>query len=88
MKKTSEAYNKQSESSKRYTANHDLSSESSDSAICSSKQTKIQKLNETLYSPICGSVMKKKEGYFCPQKCVKNKKFECGYLTLIKKLLE
>ena len=29
----------------------------------------------------------KKEGYFCPQKCVKNKKFECGYLILIKKFI-
>ena len=45
-----------------------------------------QKLKKTLFSELrfCNE---KKEGYFCPQKCVKNKKFECGYLTLIKKLL-
>ena len=60
IKQPSEAYNKQSQSSKRYTANHDLSSESSDSSICSPKQTKIQKLNETLYCQNCGSEMKKK----------------------------
>ena len=60
IKQPSEAYNKQSQSSKRYTANHDLSSESSDSSICSPKQTKIQKLNEIRYCQNCGSEMKKK----------------------------
>ena len=71
IKQPSEAYNKQSQSSKRYTANHDLSSESSDSSICSPKQTKIQKLNETRFCQNCGSEMIKKNGYYCPQKCGK-----------------
>ena len=84
IKQPSEAYNKQSQIIKSYTANQDLSSLSSDSSISSPKQTKIQKLNETRYYPNCGSV--KKKGYYYRQKCVKNKKCECGYLTLIKKL--
>ena len=67
IKKPSEACNKQSQSSKRYTANHDLSSESSDSSICSPKQTKIQKLNETLYCQNCGSEMKKKMVIIAPK---------------------
>ena len=54
--------------------------------ICSPKQTKIQKLNESRYCPNCGYEMKKKD-YYCAQKWVKNKKLECVYLTLIKKLL-
>ena len=47
-----------------YIANHDSSSESLDSSILSPKQTKIQKLNVTRYCPNCGSVMKKRNGYF------------------------
>jgi hypothetical protein len=60
VKQPSEAYNKQCQSYTRYTANHDSSSESSNSSICSPKQTKNQKLNENLYCPNCGSVIKKK----------------------------
>jgi hypothetical protein len=56
----SEAFNKQRKSSTRYTANHDSSSESSDSSICSPKQKEIQKLNENRYCPNFSFVMKKK----------------------------
>ncbi len=51
---------------------------------CSPKQTKIPKLNESRYCPNCGYEMKKLD-YYSAQKWMKNKKFECVYLTLIKK---